>query len=69
MPPRRETPAASSVAANVPPGPDQVEVRVNGKIAWMQRVHGRPTFDDQGDDQGDKVVITAVLRLPDDASQ
>jgi hypothetical protein len=61
MPPRKETPAAPPAAANVPPGPDQVEVRVNGKIAWMQRVHGRPTFDDQGD----KVVITAVLRLPD----
>lgn len=60
MPPRKETPAAPPVAANVPPGPDQMEVRFNGKIVWMQRVHDKPLFDDQGD----KIVITAVLRLP-----
>jgi hypothetical protein len=43
----------------VPPGPHALEVRFNGKIVFLQRVHSYKI--DQGDEQ---VTINAVLKLP-----
>lgn len=62
MPARKAAPTPAPVDS--PPGPISVEVRAGPpgqeRVVWRQRVHGRPTIDDQGD----KVVITAVLRVP-----
>jgi hypothetical protein len=56
--PRRAT-QSTTPKAPVPPGPHAFEVRVNGKIVFLQRVH---TYQiDQGDEQ---VTISAVLKLP-----
>lgn len=55
MPPRKPAPPA----IDVPPGPIALEIRVDGKIKFLQRVH--TVTIDQQDDQA---VITGVLRLP-----
>lgn len=53
MPPRKTTPAEQA-----PPGPIQLEIRVNGKIACLQRVHSYKI-----DQQEDTLTVTGVLRV------
>lgn len=58
--PRKEplaVPEPPVAAADVPPGPIRLEVRVDGKIKFLQRVHSYTI-----DQQADKVVITGALR-------
>jgi hypothetical protein len=43
--------------ASIPPGPHRLEVRVNDKIVFLQRVHSYKI--DQGDDQ---VLVHGALR-------
>jgi hypothetical protein len=55
MPPHKAVEPPKPVA----PGPIHLEVRINGKIAFLQRVHSYTI-----DQQQDQAVITGVLRLP-----
>jgi hypothetical protein len=59
MPPRKEDTAAEPVAEPVAPGPIQLEVRVDGKIKFLQRVHSYEI-----DQQDDHATIVGVLKLP-----
>jgi hypothetical protein len=43
--------------SDVPPGPHRLEVRVNDKIVFLQRVH-----DYKIDQQDDKVIVHGSLR-------
>jgi hypothetical protein len=52
--PRKPTPEP---VTNIPPGPIHFEVRINGKIALLQRVHSYKI-----DQQSDQIVVNASLR-------
>jgi hypothetical protein len=43
-----------------PPGPILLDVRVNGRLQFSQRVHTHPVFDETDD----RVTITASKRPP-----
>lgn len=43
----------------VPPGPHQLEIRIDGKIKFLQRVHSVTI-----DQQDDQATIVGVLKLP-----
>lgn len=51
------TPENTPGIVNTPPGPIQLEIRVNGKIACLQRVHSYKI-----DQQPDTLTVTGVLR-------
>lgn len=55
-----ETTPENTPVADAPPGPIQLEIRVNGKIACLQRVHSYKI-----DQQPDTVTVTGVLRVTD----
>lgn len=65
MPPRKSAdeqaesaePAVKSTPT--PPGPHQLEIRYNGKIVCLQRVHSYTI-----DQQDDALHVHGVLRLP-----
>jgi hypothetical protein len=48
---------AAQTVTDTPPGPIAFELRINDKIALLQRVHSYKI-----DQQSDEVVITGVLR-------
>lgn len=48
---------AQEPLANIPPGPHRLEVRVNDRIVFLQRVHSYKI-----DQQSDQVVINGALR-------
>lgn len=52
------TPENTPQVADQPPGPIQLEIRVNGKIACLQRVHSYKI-----DQQEDTLTVTGVLRV------
>lgn len=49
--------AAPPVAVDTPPGPLQLEVRVNGHVKFLQRVYGYTI-----DQQSDAFVVHGLLR-------
>lgn len=59
-PPKIESPQPPPTPP--PPGPIHLEIRVNGKIACMQRVHSYKI-----DQQEDNLTVTGVLRLSESA--
>lgn len=60
MPRKRE----QEPVVNIPPGPIYFEVRINGKIALLQRVHAYNI-----DQQLDGITVTASLRPPPDNTE
>ena len=63
MPPRKAVEAAETPAepVSVPPGPIQLEIRVNGKIQCLQRVYAYTI-----DQQTDVLTVTGDLRPASD---
>jgi hypothetical protein len=57
MPRPKAIPEQHTTADPVPPGPIQLEVRVDGKIKFLQRVHSVHI-----DQQSHQAVITGALR-------
>lgn len=55
---------AQEPVVNIPPGPIHFEVRINGKIALLQRVHAYTI-----DQQSDGIIVSASLRPPPDNTE